>query len=218
MWVYWPSFTSATLEGVHQNRAIINTVLAISSSCLGAVSFARYFFGKLDMEIMLHATLAGGVTIGASADLINEPWAAMLIGFIAGIVSAFAYQRIGPFLSKNINLQDTCGVHSLFGIPGILGGITSAIVIAGIDNKGFKKDYFTGSATPSEQASKQIVSIIVTFFISIFAGISGGFISCLSVWQPVNSLYRDDDHILHASAKYPSEYLVGGDEVYEEVK
>ena len=46
-------------------------------------------FGKLEMEMMLQATLAGGVAIGASADLITVPWGAMLLGFVTGIISAY---------------------------------------------------------------------------------------------------------------------------------
>jgi len=89
LWVYWPSFTSALLSGVDQERAVINTLLALSSSCMGAVSVCRYMFGKLEMEMMLQATLAGGVAIGASADLITVPWGAMLLGFVTGIISAY---------------------------------------------------------------------------------------------------------------------------------
>lgn len=66
---------------------------------MGALSVSRLIFGKLEIEIILHATLAGGVAIGASADLLTEPWAAMLIGFIAGIISAYSYQRISPLFT-----------------------------------------------------------------------------------------------------------------------
>jgi len=36
-------------------------------------------FGKLEMEIILNATLAGGVAIGSSADFIKHPAIAMAI-------------------------------------------------------------------------------------------------------------------------------------------
>ena len=55
-------------------------------------------FGKLDMEIILNATLAGGVAIGASADLIVSPGASMGIGLIVGLVSAYGYIYVTPYL------------------------------------------------------------------------------------------------------------------------
>jgi ammonium transporter Rh len=48
-------------------------------------------FGKLEMEIMLNATLAGGVAIGSAADIIVAPWAAMLIGFLGGVLSSVGF-------------------------------------------------------------------------------------------------------------------------------
>jgi len=39
------------------------------SSALMASFISRLIYDKLDMEIVLNATLAGGVTIGASADI-----------------------------------------------------------------------------------------------------------------------------------------------------
>ena len=152
LWMYWPSFNGALVSGVQQERVIINTVLGITGSCMAAACVARYLFGKLEMEIMLNATLAGGVAVGSSANLFDHPWQAMVVGFIAGALSSIGFQRIGPFLSENINLQDTCGVNSLHGMPGIMGGVVSAIVIAGIENKGFpiNSDIFTDGVTFSE--------------------------------------------------------------------
>jgi len=43
------------------------------------------------MELMLNATLAGGVAIGSAADVIVAPWGAMLIGFAGGVLSAVGF-------------------------------------------------------------------------------------------------------------------------------
>jgi len=43
------------------------------------------------MEIMLNATLAGGVAIGAVSDIITEPWGAMAIGWAGGVLSAIGF-------------------------------------------------------------------------------------------------------------------------------
>lgn len=74
LWMFWPSFNGALASDITQHRIIVNTVLAISGSCLGAVFTARILLGKLDMEIVLNATLAGGVMIGSSCDMCSEPW------------------------------------------------------------------------------------------------------------------------------------------------
>lgn len=79
------------------------------------------------MEIMLNATLAGGVVMGAPCDMVNYPFCAMIIGFSVGLLSAVGFAVIGPFLKDKINLHDTCGIHNLHAMPGFLGGIISAI-------------------------------------------------------------------------------------------
>jgi ammonia channel protein AmtB len=46
---------------------------------------------KLDMEVMLHATLAGGVAIGASADIIGHMSYSFLIGMLSGTIAACGF-------------------------------------------------------------------------------------------------------------------------------
>jgi ammonium transporter Rh len=82
-------------------------------------------FGKLNMEIMLNATLAGGVVMGSSADLIEEPFVSILVGSLTGMISAYGFGHLGHTMKKTINLADTCGVLYLHGIPGFLGGFLS---------------------------------------------------------------------------------------------
>lgn len=35
-----------------------------------------------------------------------------------------------PFLEKYFKIQDTCGIHNLHAVPGMLGGFVGAIVAA----------------------------------------------------------------------------------------
>ena len=49
---------------------------------------------KFVMEHIQNATLAGGVAIGAVADLMVGPWAALTIGGLAGILSVVGFEFI----------------------------------------------------------------------------------------------------------------------------
>lgn len=218
MFVYWPSFNGALQIGIDQERTIICTVLAILSSCIAAVGVSRLLFGKIEIEMLMHGSLAGGVAIGACANIISKPWASMIIGLTAGIISSFGVQRINPFFSRLTNLQDTCAALSVFGLPGILGAISSSIIHASIDGMGFDESFFTSKTSFSQQAKQQIYALLITLGISAFSGITGGFVACLSIWQPVNAMFKDDDHMVNAASKYPSEYLVGTDESIDEIK
>jgi len=71
---------------------------------------SRAVLGKMDMEVLLNATLAGGVTIGASCDLITNPGFAMLTGCIAGGISALGFLKLNKFCKERFGLHDTCGV------------------------------------------------------------------------------------------------------------
>jgi len=82
------------------------------------------------MEDIQNATLAGGVAVGSSSDLVISAWGAILIGCIAGAVSCVGFVRIKEWVYLNLGLHDTCGVNYLHGLPGIIGCIAGAISCA----------------------------------------------------------------------------------------
>lgn len=84
----------------------------------------------MDMEVLLNATLAGGVMMGAAADIITSPGCCMIAGAFAGAISAFGYLKLNAVFRDKLKLHDTCGVHFLHGIPGTLGAITCVIAVA----------------------------------------------------------------------------------------
>lgn len=129
LFCFWPSFNAALGNGASMHRAIINTYLSISSSVIGSIIVAKATHeGKLEMEIVLNASLAGGVAIGSAADIIVMPFGAMLTGFVTGIISSLGFAFLSKYLQRKISLHDTCGVLNLHGMPGLIGGIISAIV------------------------------------------------------------------------------------------
>lgn len=137
LWMFWPSFNSAiTDHGDGQHRAVINTYLALASSVLTtvAISSMSQKKGKLDMVHIQNATLAGGVAMGTAAEFMITPYGSLIVGFCCGIISTFGYLFVTPFLEKYLKLQDTCGIHNLHAVPGMLGGFIGALV-AGVASK-----------------------------------------------------------------------------------
>lgn len=105
-------------------------------------------------------------------------------------------------------------------MPGVLAALISAIVVASSGDT-FPSDYFPAAADSgnvSDQAVAQVLCLITTLTIAIFAGLTGGWMCSLSIWQPPHALFRDDDHFHEMAHKYPKSYLVGGDETYEAAK
>ena len=134
LWMYWPSATSALAPEQSKHRVIINTVLALTGSCISACAISRLALQRLDMVILLNATMAGGVSIGTSVDLVTSPSLAILIGALGGLVCAASILYLTPFLRSYSSMHDTGGAHDLHGLPGILGGLIGAICTANADS------------------------------------------------------------------------------------
>lgn len=49
---------------------------------------------KWEMVHVQNATLAGGVAVGAVADLMLQPWGALILGFLSGMLSTLGYMDL----------------------------------------------------------------------------------------------------------------------------
>jgi ammonium transporter Rh len=151
LFIYWPSFNAAFADATSRLRAVANTLLGLVGSVVAAFVFSRLWAEsddpKLDMVHIQNSTLAGGVALGAIADLHVNPAGALGIGTVAGALSVFGYVFLTPALERSVGLQDTCGIHNLHGMPGILSVVCSSILAR--------------MATPEEYGAVQYATIFV---------------------------------------------------------
>ncbi|NXT84916.1 RHAG protein, partial [Zapornia atra] len=132
LWVFWPSFVAALCQpGDAQHRAILNTLLAMSASAVTAVVASSLLEkdGKLRPSHLQNGSLAGGVAIGAVADLAVPPASALALGSLSAVVCVLGFRFLTPLLARKLTLRDQCGIHNLHGLPGLLGALASVVAI-----------------------------------------------------------------------------------------
>uniref|UniRef100_A0A8C9SXW3 Rh family B glycoprotein n=1 Tax=Scleropages formosus TaxID=113540 RepID=A0A8C9SXW3_SCLFO len=130
LWMFWPSFNSAiTAHGDDQHRTVMNTYYSLAACTLATFAMSSLVGpgGKLDMVHIQNAALAGGVAVGTAGEMMLTPFGSMAVGFLAGTISTLGYKFLSPVMEKKLKIQDTCGVHNLHGMPGILGAVVGAV-------------------------------------------------------------------------------------------
>ena len=157
LWIFWPSFCSAVVPASQLPQTVINTIMALCGATLITYLFSTIFRkGKPAIADIANAALAGGVAIGATCNLVNAP-SAFGIGLLAGAICVIGYVFIQPKLQSWLKIVDTCGVHNLHGMPGLLGGVIAIFVVPGI-------------------AKAQLIGIVVTILLAFVSGVIGGHI------------------------------------------
>ncbi len=132
LWLFWPSFCSAVVPAEQMPRTLIATVIALCGATLATVlASALLRKGKPSYTDIANAALAGGVAVGATCNVVS-PAGAFVVGGLAGALSVIGYVLIQPRLDRTLRIVDTCGVHNLHGMPGLLGGVTAIVLIPGI--------------------------------------------------------------------------------------
>ncbi len=157
LWLFWPSFATAIVPFEQMPQTIVNTILALSGATLATYFLStRFHHGKTSMVDMANAALAGGVSIGSTCNLVS-PTGAFGIGLLAGALSVIGFVFIQPMLESKIKLVDTCGVHNLHGMPGLLGGLCAIVVVPSV-------------------AGVQLVGIAMTLIIAVIGGVIAGMV------------------------------------------
>lgn len=233
LWVFWPSFNSAlTLKGDDQHRAIIHTFIGLSASTITAFALSVMLNknGKLTMADVQNVTLAGGVTVGASVDMMITPAAAYALGMIGCTACMLGYKYLSPFLARRCRIQDQCGIHNLHGLTGLISCIAGicAILMASEEVYGPSLyEIFAHRApvegdpklkelqmlipglqpglgrTAKEQALFQVAAVFSTIGVSVLGGILTGFILKLQYFaSPSDDFCFDDEPFFDVPPDY----------------
>ena len=122
LWVGWFGFNAASTMGTADaffGYVALTTNLAAAAGAIAAILTAKILVGKADVPAMVNGVLAALVAITAACAFV-EPWAAIVIGAIAG---SFTYWTSIYFERKG--LDDPIYAFSVHGLSGVIGTIST---------------------------------------------------------------------------------------------
>lgn len=189
LWLFWPSFATAIVPFEEMPQTVVNTVLALCGATLSTYFLSSYFHkGKTSMVDMANAALAGGVAIGSTCNIVS-PTGAFAIGLLAGAVSVIGYVFVQPALEARFKIVDTCGVHNLHGLPGLLGAFIAILVVPGI-------------------AVAQFIGIVFSVTFAFATGLIAG--KLIKATGTTDLAYEDSEAFTHVEAPEAVEIRAGG--------
>ncbi|NXY72444.1 RHD protein, partial [Glareola pratincola] len=130
LWVFWPSFNSV-LSVDEKWKVTHNTYFALAVSAVTAFMLSAMTTkdGKFRMAHIHSAVLAGGVAVGYTADRIQYPWIAMILGLLASVITVLGSYCLQRCLNPALEIHDSSGVHFTFGFPAVLGALAQVVLL-----------------------------------------------------------------------------------------
>ena len=123
LWFGWFGFNAGSTLSVDFGGVgffayvALNTVLGASAGVLGAVVTSWALIKKPDLSMMLNGAIGGLVAITAACAFV-APWAAILIGAVAGAIVVG-----GSLLVERVGIDDPVGALAAHGMSGVWGTI-----------------------------------------------------------------------------------------------
>ncbi|KHA52279.1 ammonium transporter [Sulfitobacter geojensis] len=128
LWVGWFGFNGGSQLAADGGAAMAITVTHISAATasLTWALWERVKFGKSSLVGIVTGTIAGLASITPASGFVG-PWAALLIGAVAGILC----QEAVVIMRNKLKVDDTLDVFAVHGVGGIFGTIMIAALGAG---------------------------------------------------------------------------------------
>jgi Amt family ammonium transporter len=167
LWFGWFGFNAGSTlsvgDGSLIGRVAINTNIAAAMGGIVAMATVWKRFGKPDLSMAMNGALAGLVAITAPCAFV-EPWAAIVIGGIAGYIVVR-----GVELLDKLQIDDPVGAVPVHGMCGILG--TLCVGIFGKASLGLANDGFVYGGNPMQLGIQMVGSVSTVVFVLISMGI-----------------------------------------------
>ncbi len=193
LWMLWPSFVTSLLPADQVTWGMITCYMAGIGSIITTYVICQLVQKKVNPLIYTYAMLAGPVAIGSPLLSVNQ-WGALIIGLIAGAISALCFIYLQPWLTKRIGALDVMGVHNLHGVGGWIGALSAAIIIGSVTNA--------------------IAAIGVVIITMVTGAITGGILRATRGTLADDQLFNDDADFIKTEAPpkeaLPREVIVAG--------
>jgi Amt family ammonium transporter len=121
LWFGWFGFNPGSTLGVDGGGlgffayVALNTNIAAAAGVLGALTASWLVIKKPDLSMMLNGAIGALVAITAACAYV-APWAAILIGFVAGVIVV-----LGVLLVERLRIDDPVGAIAAHGMSGVWG-------------------------------------------------------------------------------------------------
>jgi Amt family ammonium transporter len=198
LWFGWFGFNagSALSAGSLAATAMINTQIATAAAAMTWVAYEKKRDGKATTLGVASGAVAGAVAITPACGYLN-PLGALILGLIAGVVSAWAVTRKYKF-----GYDDSLDVVGVHGVGGILGMIAIGLIATVTANEaGANGLFFNGGTT---QLNRQLIAIVA---VALFSFAATWLIATVIQKTIGFRVYRDDeltglDTTFHAESAY----------------
>ena len=198
LWFGWFGFNagSALSAGSLAATAMINSQIATAVAAMTWIAYEKKRDGKATTLGVASGAVAGAVAITPACGFLN-PLGALILGLIAGVVSAWAVTRKYKFGYDDS--LDVVGVHGVGGVLGMLAIGFLATISA--NEAGANGLFFHGGAT---QLGRQVIALIAAALFSFAAT----WIIATVIQKTIGfRVYRDDelnglDTTFHAESAY----------------
>jgi Amt family ammonium transporter len=128
LWFGWFGFNAGSTLGIatgdvagYFGYVALTTNVAAAAGALGGILTAWIVLGRPDITMMLNGAIGALVAVTAAAGFV-EPWAAGLIGVIAGAIGV-----VGVLAVERLRIDDPIGAVAVHGLSGVWGTLATGI-------------------------------------------------------------------------------------------